>query len=221
MMVDLGQTAWLFCPSTMRAFSFLGGGEGDGQDAEGGGEGEEFHDVRLFKQGTVWGEEISDSGSVRFWVEPECCKQRLTDLGGHAFRFLAVGTGLWPLAGSAPLLFAAGFVAGGELLLAEEKAGEEFLLDPVKTGLESLFVVDSADFGFHGGGIALKAQEIVGGEANKSLAIEAFALGEDPSTHIKSENGIADPGFFALLSEGVLVNFHGLLVCLARFNFGA
>ena len=110
------------------------------------------------------------------------------------------------------LFLAAFFIEGGELFFAQEKAGEQFFFDPVKAGLESVVLIDASDFGFDGSGVALEAEEIVGGEADKGLAVETASVGEKPFAHIKRQDRIANPGFLALFGQRSFIHLHELLL---------
>ncbi len=78
-----------------------------------------------------------------------------------------------------------------------EKKGFQSFANPGEGGLQTFALIDDADVGFDGGGIAGAGKELIAGKARFHLGIDFALLAEDETADVEFQNGIAYPGVFA------------------------
>ena len=83
------------------------------------------------------------------------------------------------------------------LRLLFEKQGLQSFANPGEGGLQTFSLIDDADVGFDGGGIAGAGKELIAGEARFHFGIDFALLAEDETADVEFQNGIAYPGVFA------------------------
>ena len=78
-----------------------------------------------------------------------------------------------------------------------EKKRLQILVNPREGSLQAFALIDDADVGFDGGGVAGAGEELIAGEARLHLGIHLALLTQDETAYVEFQNGIANPGVFA------------------------